>query len=323
MNRAIHKIETLSTLLEDIRGALDDEHTKRIDDALKEFENDTLPLSPSVRAKPWKKQLKMSSSDETNCDRQAFDEAHVLSVVGSNEDLDFLEEEELGDLGSIETGYMGRSSQIQWMQTLERKLDQSGGGPFDMPYAAPRDNKGASSKRPDAPYEHQKQSASIGPLSSYYFYLDNTDINIDIDDLDVLPPVEIAIKLFESYQIAVHDPFRILDSSFEEQLQMYYRVSQPSGTMNVCVKWKAILNLVFAIGARFSHLVGGDRRADVRDHHVYMSRAVHFLRLNQTTTLICAPDISLIQVSVSVYYNPGANLRLTAYRRLGFSLSTI
>lgn len=227
----------------------------------------------------------MSSSDETNCDRQAFDEAHVLSVVGSNEDLDFLEEEELGDLGSIETGYMGRSSQIQWMQTLERKLDQSGGGPFDMPYAAPRDNKGASSKRPDAPYEHQKQSANI-------------------DDLDVLPPVEIAIKLFKSYQIAVHDPFRILDSSFEEQLQMYYRISQPSGTMNVCVKWKAILNLVFAIGARFSHLVGGDRRADVRDHHVYMSRAVHFLRLNQTTTLICAPDISLIQATglLSFYY---------------------
>jgi hypothetical protein len=45
-----------------------------------------------------------------------------------------------------------------------------------------------------------------------------------------------------------------------------------------------------------------------------MSRAVHFLGLNQTTTLICAPDISLIQVSVSVSCNPGVNLRLTAYR---------
>jgi hypothetical protein len=85
------------------------------------------------------------------------------------------------------------------MRALQRKLDQSGGGPSDMSYAAPRDNKKAPSKRSDAPYERQKQLAGAGPLSDYYFYLNNTDINIDIDDLDVVPPVEIAIKLFESY----------------------------------------------------------------------------------------------------------------------------
>jgi hypothetical protein len=243
-----------------------------------------------------------------DCDRQAFDEAHVSSSVGSNEDLDFLEEDVLGDLGRIETGYMGRNSQIKWMLTLQRKLDQSGGGLSDMPYAAPGDSEGASSKRSDAPYECRKQSAGAEPLSDYYFYLDNTDVNTDIDNPDIVPPIEIAKELFESYQQAVHDPFRILDSSFEEQLQTYYRVSQPGGTMNVCTKWKAILNLVFAIGARFSHLVGGDRRADGRDHHVYMSRAVHFLGLNQTTTPVCAPDISLIRVSVLVSYNQGVDI---------------
>jgi hypothetical protein len=93
--------------------------------------------------------------------------------------------------------------------------------------------------------------------------------------------------------------------------------------MNVCVKWKAILNLVFAIGARFSHLLGGGQRADGCDYYVYMSRATHFLGLNQTTTLICAPDISLIRVSVSVSYNPGVNFRLTVFRRPSFSPSTI
>ncbi|CAN9415083.1 unnamed protein product [Alternaria alternata] len=304
LREATHKSEVLSTLLEDIRGALDDEHTKRVDDALKVFENDMPSPSLSVRTNSWNKQSRTSSSNETDCDRQEFDEAHVSSSVSSNEDLDFLEEDVLEDLGSIQMGFMGRNSQIQWMRTLQRKLDQSGGGPSDMPYAAPRGSEGASSKRSDAPYERRKQLAGAGPLSGYYFYLDNTDINIDIDDPDVVPPVEIAIKLFESYQVAAHDPFRILDSSFEEKLQTYYRVSQRGGTMNVCVKWKAILNLVFAIGARFSHLVGCDRRADGRDHHVYMSRAVHFLGLNQTTTLICAPDISLIRATglLSFYY---------------------
>jgi hypothetical protein len=309
LNRAIHQSEILFTLLKDISGALDDEHTKRIDDVLKEFENDTPPPSPSVPTKSRdKRSRRTSSSDEMDRGRWAFDEAHVSSSVGTNEDLDFLGEDALGDLGSSETGYMGRNSQIQWMRALQRKLDQPGGGPSDMSYAAPRDNEEAPSKRSDAPYERQKQSAGAGPLSDYYFYLDNTDINIDIDDPDVVPPVEIAKKLFESYQVAAHDPFRILNSSFEEELQTYYRVSQRGGTMNVCVKWKAILNLVFAIGARFSHLVSGDRRANGFDHHVYMSRATHFLGLDQTTTLICAPDISVIRVSVSVSRNPGVNL---------------
>jgi hypothetical protein len=312
LNRAVHKSEVLFTLLKDISDAFDDdEYTRRIDDALKEFEDDTPPPSPSVPTRLLdKRSRRTSSSDEMDRRRQAFNEAHVTSPVGSNEDLDsgFLEEDVLEDLGSSQTGYMGRNSQIQWMRALQRELHQPRGGPSDMPYAAPRDSEGPSSKHSDAPYESQKQSTGAGPLSDYYFYLDNTDINIDIDDPDVVPPVEIAMKLFESYQVAVHDPFRILDSSFEEQLRTYYRVSQRGGTMNVCVKWKAVLNLVFAIGARYSHLVGSDRPADGRDYHVYMSRAIHFLGLNQITTLVCAPDISLIQVSISVSCNLGVNL---------------
>jgi hypothetical protein len=136
LREATYKSEVLSTLLEDIRGVLDDEHKKRIDDVLKEFDNDTPPPSPSVHTKSWNKRSMTSSSNEIDCKRQAFDEARVSSSVGSNEDLAFLKEDVLGDLGSIETG---RNSQIQWMRILQRKLDQSGGGPSDMPYAASRD----------------------------------------------------------------------------------------------------------------------------------------------------------------------------------------
>ncbi|KAH7552855.1 hypothetical protein BM1_08806 [Bipolaris maydis] len=107
--QATYKSEVLSTLLEDIRGVLDDEHKKRIDDVLKEFDNDKPPPSPSVHTKSCNTQSMTSSSTKMDCDRQAFDDAHVSSSVGSNEDLAFLEEDVLGDLGSIETG---RNSQI-------------------------------------------------------------------------------------------------------------------------------------------------------------------------------------------------------------------
>ncbi|KAJ5057392.1 hypothetical protein PSV09DRAFT_2431892 [Bipolaris maydis] len=110
LREATYKSEVLSTLLEDIRGVLDDEHKKRIDDVLKEFDNDKPPPSPSVHTKSCNTQSMTSSSTKMDCDRQAFDDAHVSSSVGSNEDLAFLEEDVLGDLGSIETG---RNSQIQ------------------------------------------------------------------------------------------------------------------------------------------------------------------------------------------------------------------
>lgn len=305
MNRALHKIEVLSTLLKDISGVLDDGRTRRIDDALKEFGNDTPPPSLSVPIKSRdKRSRRTSSSDEMDRGRWAFDEAHVSSSAGSDNDLDCPEEDLLRDQRSSETGYVGRNSQIQWMRTLQRKLAQTGGGPSDMPFSALGDSEETSFKCSDALHERQKQSACARSLSDYYFYLDDTEINIDFSDPDVVPFLETAEKLFEFYQVAVHNPFRILDSSFKDELRTYYQVHHREGTMNVCVKWKAILNLVFAIGARFSHLVSADWRADGGDHHVYMSGAVQFLELKQITTLVCPPDVSLIQVNVSVSYNP-------------------
>ncbi|EMD85617.1 hypothetical protein COCHEDRAFT_1147991 [Bipolaris maydis C5] len=168
LREATYKSEVLSALLKDIRGALDNEHTMRIDDTLKEFENDTSPPSPSVRTKSWKKRSRMSSPDEMDCDRQAFNEARASSSVGFNEDLDFLEEDVLRDPESIEASCIGRNFQIQCMPTLQRKPDQSRGGPSEMPYAVPRDSKGAASKRSDALYECQRQSAGAKPLSSFY-----------------------------------------------------------------------------------------------------------------------------------------------------------
>ncbi|XP_014553190.1 hypothetical protein COCVIDRAFT_40753 [Bipolaris victoriae FI3] len=73
LREATYKNEVLSILLKDICGVLDDEYKKRVDYVLKEFDNDTPPLSLSVHTKSWKKRSMTSSSNEMNCDRQAFD----------------------------------------------------------------------------------------------------------------------------------------------------------------------------------------------------------------------------------------------------------
>lgn len=59
--------------------------------------------------------------------------------------------------------------------------------------------------------------------------------------------------------------------------------------------WRAQLNLLFAIGAKHSHLVGAEWAGHERDHLVYMKRAVHLLGLKDTVMLISGPDFDLVQ----------------------------
>jgi len=229
-------------------------------------------------------------------------EAHVSASVGSNEDLDFIQEDLLqNDDADNAAGYLGRNSQIQWLRALEVKLEQPEGEPAGMPYGPPGDTGEAFNERANALHARQNESENRGvdqqSFTGYYFYLDRNNIEIDIGDPNVIPSAHTAERLFEYYKKAVHSPFQILDDIFDAQLQMFYG-KQYSVTFQVCSKWKAVMNLVFAIGARYSHLVGAEWRADDRDHLVYMWRAVHLLQLDTMSTLVSHPDQSLIQVSI-------------------------
>lgn len=55
------------------------------------------------------------------------------------------------------------------------------------------------------------------------------------------------------------------------------------------------MNLILAIGAKYSHLIGAKWRGDHRDHLIYMTRAVHLLGLKSTVMMISSPDLQLIQ----------------------------
>jgi hypothetical protein len=55
------------------------------------------------------------------------------------------------------------------------------------------------------------------------------------------------------------------------------------------------MNLIFAIGAKYSHLIGAPWRGDERDHLVYMTRGVHLLGLKNTVLIISGPDLHIVQ----------------------------
>ncbi len=101
------------------------------------------------------------------------------------------------------------------------------------------------------------------------------------DDMHLTPPGHIdpfelplqptADLLFQSYLETVHPAFPIIGkNTFIYQYQAF-QVSQDQSKINQ--NWLAILNLIFAIGAKYSHLIQAEWSGDKMDHMVYFARA--------------------------------------------------
>jgi hypothetical protein len=124
------------------------------------------------------------------------------------------------------------------------------------------------------------------------------DGNVQVDQLAHpydLPSYDEATELLRLYLTTVHDWLPILPVSFEDQMRRYY-----AHPVQVTSKWRAILNLVFAIAARYRSMTrvnegfeGNRGNEDV----TYMSRAIQLLAVESNAMLTQKPDIPLIQVS--------------------------
>ena len=92
-----------------------------------------------------------------------------------------------------------------------------------------------------------------------------------------------------------------ISTSFEDQFRQYMNSIRHHGGFLVPDKWRARMNIVFAIGARYSHLIGADWKGDERDHLVYMTRAVQLLGLKDTINFISGPDLEVVQAVRDLY----------------------
>lgn len=180
------------------------------------------------------------------------------------------------------TGFVGPNSEVQWLRTfllLER-------GDSDM----------ANSERAG--------SAISGQVSAVTFYLDNQSIDPEIHvDPYELPAPDVAEQLLSIYMEKVHDSFPILPRTlFSEQCRRYFEGLRQGLAPRLSSKWQAILNLVFAIGAKYSHLVKASFQPGEREHLVYKARA-HVFAWNENT-LEKHPDLPQIQVTglLAFYY---------------------
>jgi len=229
-------------------------------------------------------------------------EANVPASVGSNEDMDLLDEDLLRSRESREIGFVGQNSEVQWLRSLQRQMGKTEEEPINQPYGPPGTSNEAMSLRISAMHERRKANKGGETIrhvadSSYYLDSDSLEVETMLDPYE-LPPPDIAEKLFSCYVETVHSWFPIIPENFRDQFSKYIDSIRRQQRYHVPEKWQAVLNLVFAIGAQYSYLTDAEWRGNDRNHLLYMTRAVRILGVKDTTMIISAPDLALIQVSM-------------------------
>ncbi|KAL6710500.1 hypothetical protein ACN47E_008548 [Coniothyrium glycines] len=300
LREAIQLNQSLIGILKDMSDRIQEEDRQRIDELLQDAEEDLISLNPGVSIRSLGKRARKESSSEDNQYGDEHGEAHVTASVGSNENLDFLGEDLMRSREARATGYVGQNSEVQWLRSVQR---QAQGGPTDplrQKFGPPGSSHEAIEERSEALHDRRRNSAQgrMGYVTDASFYLDSDDMEVDIavDPYDI-PDPDTAQRLFECYMSTVHGSFPVMPMTFEDQFRRYMESVRRNRPYQVPEKWRATLNLVFAIGARYSHLIQADWRGDERDHLIYMTRAVNLLGLKNTVMIISGPDLGLVQAT--------------------------
>ena len=202
------------------------------------------------------------SPRKTSHFREPAGEFKVTARAGSTESLDRISEDFDSTPATKATGFHGKNSDITWLQRLNR--------------TSPTGSDDEYAQNPDmneqiSPVSRSQHPGATGrnPVSQSSYHCDDIDITLpeEVDRYAVPSPVTVD-KLFNVYMDTVHPSFPIISkTAFSEQYHEFARGER------VRPNWLAILNLMFAIGAKHSHLVQAEWRGHVDDHLVYFTRA--------------------------------------------------
>ncbi|KAJ6144388.1 hypothetical protein N7470_008283 [Penicillium chermesinum] len=208
------------------------------------------------------------------------EEPSPMSSIGSLDGIDQINEDPNRTDRSRATGVMGKTSEITWMQRVQREAEQRAQG------------QAGSHEANNSDPEEPKDGFS---LHSMNYHLDDLDISVPgpVQKYE-MPSRYLADRLFDDYFTTTHPFFPILSRSlFRNQYRTYYDNSRPDRP-RPGDKWLAIVNVIFAIAAKHAHLVNASWRGEDNDHLVYLTRA-RMLSMN-SDVLFNHPDLQQVQV---------------------------
>ncbi|KAF9889127.1 hypothetical protein FE257_007616 [Aspergillus nanangensis] len=250
------KAQEYENLLKDIGNVVDGRTAERIRSTLEKFS-----ASGDSSSQP---------SSVTPQDEDIPDDLSAPSSIGSLDAIDRVDEDVNRNASSRATGYMGKNSEVTWLQRLRKEAEQR-------------------SRKLPGTYEAAPEGEFA--LHSMNYHLDDMDISVPgpVHALQ-MPPRQVADKLFENYLESIHPCFPIISRTlFSAQYKTFFDSAARPG-----YKWLAILNVIFAIAAKHAHLMQAPWRGDDNDHLVYLTRA-RILSMNGDI-LFSHPDLQQVQV---------------------------
>ncbi len=192
---------------------------------------------------------KESEGQDSIC--QGEDEA--AAGVGSPGSLDVINEDTNRDERSRAAGYMGKSSAVTWVQRAKEAVAQ--------------DPKGEGGLRTST------ETTVNGTFTASTYHGEPADfLVVQTDEVNPFewPAPALAKALVDSYFAHVHVAFPVLlKKDFYKTVNTFPR-DHVSREDQCCL---SLINMVFAIGAKFKDLKDSDYRGDDRDHLVYYARA--------------------------------------------------
>ncbi|KAF2655822.1 hypothetical protein K491DRAFT_657751 [Lophiostoma macrostomum CBS 122681] len=211
------------------------------------------------------------SSTTTDIDDQERNSPHgYFDTVG----LDLLDEDLSRDEQTRATGFVGMNSEVQWLRSI---MYETLPGPTAL---------------------HDRRRSS-----SFTFYSDSESVLPDLPvDSNALPDPDIGELLLGCYATTVHDSFPILSKKVLAGFHKFFQAIRAVQPARMTPRWQATLNLVLAVGAKYSHLVQASWRGDEQDHLVYQARG---RKLGFDGRIITDhPDVGRIQIAslLSFYY---------------------
>jgi hypothetical protein len=199
---------------------------------------------------------------------ESSENGSIQAQPGPHEDFDVMEDDPVQE--GETAGFVGKSSEIQWLRRLQSKTGHTGEVLVEN-QSANEETYSQNAQSRERHQQHESRNPTKPILSN--FYLDSDDL---LPDLSVrvfdLPSRQMAERLLNSYLTTIQATFPILaEPPFQTQFEQLYASSpHPSSATNT---WLGLLNLVFAIGRRHLDLKEEVRSPDDQDHRVYWSRA--------------------------------------------------
>ena len=243
----------------------------------------------------------LSVEPDNVSDVSANDSELASGGVGSTGALDRTEEDFTRE-GAKTTGYIGKHSDITWMQRLRQENKYGEGSSQNADQERPCEISGASFRS----HKYQKMANVALPEPEQGFTVQDSSYHLNDQSIFTyeavapyeMPTNEHASMLFNTYLQRIHPTFPIVGRT--NLHNQFFKFMSKNGSQQAPRKWLAIINLIFAIAARYSHLIQADWAGDERDHVIYFTRARMLAVTDET--IFNHPDLQMIQVQVLMSY---------------------